>query len=370
MTVEANKFYQDKKIMARKIAPILLILAISLSLAACDSRAVTAPPATTTRTPAGTTNLPEEISVQPIALAGPASQANAEFSGLAWFGDWLILLPQYPARFSGGSEGVLLALAKQDVLNFIDGKTMRALEPRSIPLIAPGLNAQIRGFEGFEALAVIGERIYMTVESNSGSGMLTYLVSGNIASDLSAIRLETNLLRPVPAQAAIANFSDETIVAGEDRLLTLYEANGALYNPQPKAHPFDLNLNTLEPVAFPNIEYRITDSTPIQPDGTFWAINYFFPGDSKIAPASDPLASQFGEGATHIMYPQVERLVQFRVAGETIQRVDRAPVQLKLVSADTARNWEGIALLEGRGFLLVTDQYPQTILAFVPYPMD
>ena len=33
-----------------------------------------------------------------------------------------------------------------------------------------------------------------------------------------------------------------------------------------------------------------------------------------------------------------------------------------------ARNWEGIARLEGRGFLLVTDQFPDTILAFVPYP--
>ena len=47
--------------------------------------------------------------------------------------------------------------------------------------------------------------------------------------------------------------------------------------------------------------------------------------------------------------------------------VDRAPVQLELPGED-ARNWEGIVRLDDVGFLLVTDQYPQTILGFVPVP--
>ena len=46
----------------------------------------------------------------------------------------------------------------------------------------------------------------------------------------------------------------------------------------------------------------------------------------------------------------------------------RTRTALALVTAEDgkARNWEGAALLPGEGFVLVTDTYPQTLLAFVP----
>ncbi len=31
------------------------------------------------------------------------------------------------------------------------------------------------------------------------------------------------------------------------------------------------------------------------------------------------------------------------------------------------RNWEGIVRLENRGFLLMTDKYPETLFGFVEY---
>ncbi len=343
-----------------------LILCLTLMLTACAPATGRSPEISPS--PTAGQGAVEEIPIQPIPLTGLASLANAEFSGLAWYGEWLVLLPQYPSRFPGGGEGALLALSRQDLLDVIDGKSDKALSPRSIPLIAPDLSKQVRGYEGFEALAIIGDRVYLTIETNTGSGMLTYLVSGTIAPDLSAIKLNTAFLRPIPAQAEISNFSDEAILAGQERIFTLYEANGALFNPQPVAHQFDLNLTSPETVAFPNIEYRITDATAMDAQGMFWAINYFFPGDTKIAPVSDPIAHQFGQGYTHAHFPQVERLVQFQFKDNSFRLVDRAPVQLELVGESTARNWEGIAILDGRGFLLVTDQYPSTLLAFVPYP--
>jgi hypothetical protein len=39
---------------------------------------------------------------------------------------------------------------------------------------------------------------------------------------------------------------------------------------------------------------------------------------------------------------------------------------LELVSDDDTRNWEGLVRLDDYGFLLATDKYPRTILAFVP----
>lgn len=354
----------------KRLLPLATLMIILAQLAACTPLLATTAPAPLQSTlPAATSTIStivSEAAIQTIPLAGLASLPNAEFSGLAWFGDWLILLPQYPARFPGGAQGALLALAKADLLAFLDGTSTAPLSPRSIPLLAPDLLNQVRGYEGFEAVAVIGNRIYLTIETNTGSGMLGYLVSGQIAPDLSAIRLDTAFLRPLKPQAVIANFSDETIIAGQERLFTIYESNGALYNPQPVAHQFDLNLTNPEIPAFPNLEYRITDATPVDSDGFFWVLNYFFPGDTKISPQRDPIAEKYGKGATHARFLQVERLVKMQYKNGDFSIVDAPPIQLSLVDKDTARNWEGLAHLDDRGFLLVTDQYPRTILAFVP----
>lgn len=348
----------------------LLRLWITMWLFTAAASACAAPgtgmPSATVTTP-GAAPQAQEVPARLIALGGPAGKPNAELSGLAWYADWLIMLPQYPSRFSGGSEGALLALPKEQILAYLKGELSEALVPVHVPLLAPGLIEQARGYEGFEALSVVGEHIFMTIEANSGAGMLSYLVGGVIQPDLSEVRLDSASMRVIPAQARISNFSDEALTSTPDRLFTIYESNGALYNPLPTVHAFDLQLNPAENAAFPHIEYRITDATPIDADGFFWAINYFYPGDTKIKPEHDPLALKFGSGPTHAAFPQVERLLQFRLQDGAVTLVDRPPVQLVLEDASTARNWEGLAVLEDLGFLLVSDLHPSTLFAFVPF---
>jgi hypothetical protein len=102
--------------------------------------------------------------------------------------------------------------------------------------------------------------------------------------------------------------------------------------------------------------------------GRFWAINYFFPGDAEqIDPAPDSLAEEYGEGPTHTRFTTVERLVEFQYTDTGILRTATAPIQLQLIDDDHSRNWEGLARLEGQGFLIVTDKHPETILGFVAY---
>ncbi len=84
--------------------------------------------------------------------------------------------------------------------------------------------------------------------------------------------------------------------------------------------------------------------------------------------ADDPLSRQYGQGASHAESEVVERLVEFQVVDGKIVRTKTAPIQLVLAADGEARNWEGIVRLDGVGFLLVTDQYPETILGFVAYP--
>ncbi|MGB0388651.1 MAG: hypothetical protein ACPGWR_27840 [Ardenticatenaceae bacterium] len=312
---------------------------------------------------------PPEYAVRVIPLAGPLSESSSEVSGLAWYGNYLILLPQYPERF----DNQLFALPKADILSFLDGELSPPLTPLEIPLsrrhagVAPNLTQEIANFEGFEAIAFIEDQIFLTIEARSGEAMLAYLVSGTMAPDLSDVQLDTTILAEIPAQSDIPNYSDETLLVGDESLITIYEANGQNVNPAPQGHQFDRNLAPLGEVAFPNIEYRITDATALDGEKRFWATNYLF-ADSidKLKPAPDALFTQYGVGATHAQKQTVERLLEFRYTPTGITLTDRAPVQLKLL--DEPRNWEGLARLEQRGFLLVTDKFPETIFGFVPYP--
>ena len=61
----------------------------------------------------------------------------------------------------------------------------------------------------------------------------------------------------------------------------------------------------------------------------------------------------------------VARLLEFELTETGIELADRPPIQLELHPLEL-RNWEGIVRLEDRGFLLVTDKFPETILGFVP----
>ena len=113
----------------------------------------------------------------------------------------------------------------------------------------------------------------------------------------------------------------------------------------------------------------VTDATEIDSAGRFWVINYFYPGDrALLRPGPDTLGETFGRGPTHRREMAVERLVELALNGTRIEQTGRAPVQLELEAE--ARNWEGLARLGTRGFLVATDTYPETLLAFVPLPTD
>ncbi|MBN1658522.1 MAG: hypothetical protein JXA93_08985 [Anaerolineae bacterium] len=311
--------------------------------------------------------VPTEQPITAIPLAGPAAGAEAEFSGLAWYGDTLVLLPQYPARFEGGADGALLGLERADILAYLDGDRDAALEPSPIPFAAPGLDRSIEGFEGYEAVVFYGDQVFLTIEASGAGGMQSYVVAGMVAPGLTGIEVEVSTLTEIPQPAESPNKSDEGLLIAGDEVVALYEANGVVANQAPVAHCFTLDLAPAGTLPFPAVEYRVTDATALDGAGRFWVINYFFPGEPELKPAVDPIARKYGRGPTHGQYEYVERLIELQLDGDGIHLVDRPPIQLALVEED-ARNWEGIARLDGRGFMLVTDKFPETILAFVAGP--
>lgn len=310
---------------------------------------------------------PLEYKVQSIPLSGKLTSEWAQVSGLAWYGEHLIILPQYPEKFSSEADGHIFAVSKKRIEAFLDGRSRMPIVPHEITLITAGIEEGIRGFEGYEAIAFKGNRVFMSIESKPGEQMMSYLVSGEIAPDLGVIRLNAESLREMPPRAPLENMGEESLFVMKDRVVSLYEANGVNINLNPSAYVFDLSLHALGTIPFPRIEYRITDASAPDPEGRFWVINFFYPGErAKLKPAPDAWGATYGLGPTHSQSAAVERLVEFQYTDTQILATQRAPIQLELLKDGRARNWEGLARLGQRGFLLMTDRYPETVLGFVP----
>ncbi|MEM9944953.1 MAG: hypothetical protein AAF810_02700 [Cyanobacteria bacterium P01_D01_bin.36] len=303
-----------------------------------------------------------EQPVTTIEISGPLADRNAEVSGLDWYGDWLILLPQYPERLGGS----LFALQKSDILDFLSGQTTEPLVPQPIAFQDGQIGEQIEGFEGYEAIAFRGDQVYLTIEAEVGDAARGYVLSGTIESDLSELVIDTDTIVDSPGQSTSPNKADEALLLANDKVISIYEVSGAQVNPMPQMHAFDFDLAPLPSVPFPTIEYRITDATQLNEQNRFWAINYFYEGDRDLLPTRDPLTVRYGRGPTHRQQATVERLVEFTYTDQGIVRTDSAPLQLQLI--EDGRNWEGVARLDEDGFLMITDKFPETTLGFVEQP--
>ena len=352
-------------------------------------------------------NQPKEAVVIEIPLSGDIASRDAELSGLAWYGDRLVALPQYPELWSetgvvgsagqlgtgdsdsgetepddaenSGSDasdadataGALFAIESGALNSFLDGVSEGAVQAARVPIDIPSVISSLPGYEGFEAIAFVGDRVYLTVEADTPERTRGYLIGGDVVIGDDGFGIVLDACDPVevPLPASIDNMSLEGLVIDGDTIVTFYEANGASISAQPYASRFTLDLEPVETLSMPTIEYRLTDVTSMDTDGGFWAINYFFPGDAEVlAPEPDEISERYGDGPTHARFEQVERLVYLksRKDGGAIELADRAPVSLELIDAETARNWEGIVGFGQRGgWLLSTDKYPTTILGFV-----
>jgi hypothetical protein len=347
--------------------PVLLAL---LALAACGPVLSRQPvmPVFSALLPGA--SYPAETGLTRILLEGPAAQAGAEISGLAWYGDTLILLPQYPERMSDTANGVIFALSKAEILAYLDSENPQPLRPREIILVQNLLNKKIRGFEGYEAIAFSGNSAFLTVEASPGKLMKSYVVRGEIEPDLSRMFLDAGKLVEIEHDVQIMNFSHEALLVRGEQVIVFFEANGEEAASGARAAVYDLDLNLLHRLDMPPLEYRLTDATGPDENGRVWVSNFFFPGDARIFPSHDALADQFGWGRTHAAASVVERLVELQLPpedGGSVSFSGTAPLQFALAAGHIPRNWEGLARLDERGFLVVTDKFPVTILAFVPF---
>lgn len=312
------------------------------------------------------------VEPRPLSTAGPLADPRAEISGMAWHGDTLLLLPQYPDQFGDYGDQTLFGLSRQMVLDAVDGRSTAPLEPIVLHLEAPWLSSSLRGYQGREAIAVAGDRYFMTIEVMNEGDMAARMVAGRFLPEGAPARLTLEHDVAIPLQVNLPALSCETLVVDGERVIAIGEANGLNVNPEPRARAFDFELNAVGSLPMPRIEYRVTDATALDADRRFWVLNYFFPAEKELLqPGPDPELARFGAPAWIVNGdPRVERLLELQITDDDrIVRTDTPPLWIRpRADHKTCCNWEAVVRLGDRGFLLMTDEYPATILAFVSLP--
>jgi len=297
----------------------------------------------------------EPVAVKLLPLAGEAARASQEFSGMAWRGDTLMMMPEDPDH--------LYALPRAALAEAIAAENPAALRPAEIPFENPEVFRALECFDGLEGLTVDGDRVWFVVEARCFCAMTAHVVSGRFEEDPPRVVLEAETIE-VPLAHQRCNMAMESILFDNTRLVLLEEANGANLIDAPRASVLALESGALSHAALPHIEYRVTDAAALDAEGRFWVTNYLWPGEYLLL---EPATDAFRPGAAEPVGPgvPVERLLELKREGDRIVPTDTPPLVLE-ADPDSPRNWEGLVRWGDEGFLLITDSHPGTLLGYLP----
>lgn len=294
-----------------------------------------------------------------IPLAGLITNPKQEISGLDWYGDDLVLLPE-------NQGGFLFMISKDKIYSSLNMDTPKPIKPRQTPFLTPDYSKLIPGFEGFESIAFNGNQFVVTLEAKEGKKMHGYIAWGTIDPNTLEAKISEQIPLELPMPVQVNNMTFESALIDGDNVILFYEANGKNIRDSAWQYVVSMKDYSVSKINHPQIEYRITDVTRLDDKNRFWAINYFWKGDKKrLKPALDPIAARFLKGKTHSNSEAVERLVELELYEGKIQLSNREPIQIEL-DKNESRNWEGIVRLDKKGFLIATDKFPGSLLGFIP----
>ena len=301
-----------------------------------------------------------EVEVIKLPLQGIITDKNQEISGMDWFNNHLIMLPE-------NLNGYLFSIPKSKIIKSISGESKEPISPDIIKFNTPNYKKTIPGFDSFESIAFRGFEVFITIEVKFPDSMSAKLVRGHIDNKTLEITIPEQNFINLEIPHFIDNMSYESILIDNNNVYTFFEANGNKVNSNPFSFLTSLNSMNTTKIGFPNIEYRITDATRVDMNNNFWMINYYYPGDEKkLQPDSDYLTNKYILGKSHKVSKRVERLVEFKIKDNEIKITKKLPIQLKLDKGETSRKWEALCRLEDKGFLIATDKFPTTILGYIP----
>ena len=302
----------------------------------------------------------KEVAPFYIKISGLMADRKQEISGMDWYKDNLFLLPE-------NLNGYIFSIKKEEIDARINKADTSAVTPNKIRFNTPDYKTTIPGFDSFEAIAFRGYEVYISIEIRFPDSMGCLLARGHINEKTREITIPEQTLTPFEVPTFVDNMSYESLIIKKDRVYALFEANGDSLINNPYVLSVNVSGNDIKKHPTSSINYRIADATRIDQNNRFWAINYFYPGDKKILkPGKDFFISEYGEGPTHSRSERVERLVEYKISNNRVVHTNSPHIELALEGEKTSRKWEALARYEDRGFLIATDKYPTTILAYIP----
>ncbi|RZP23918.1 hypothetical protein EVA24_04275 [bacterium] len=297
-----------------------------------------------------------------LKIGGPMKNSDEEVSGMDWYNDNLILLPE-------NLNGYVFTIKKAELDSRINGNDTTTIFPEQIKLNTPNYKELVPGFDSFEGIAFRGYEVYLTIEIKFTDSMSCLLARGHIDEKTLEITVPEQNLTVIDVPTYVDNMSYESLVIDKDRVIALFEANGDSLIKSPYALSINSSGNDIMKYPLSSINYRIADATRIDKNNKFWVINYFFPGDRKVLkPSNDILASKYGNGPSHSGSNRVERLIEYEIKNGRVSLTKSAPIEIELEGEKISRKWEALARYGNEGFLIATDKYPKpyTLLAFLP----
>ncbi len=157
---------------------------------------------------------------------------NAEFSGMAWAGDYLILLPQYPGEFSlpvrprhGPRSGCIFYVKKDDIkINGSSSLTLQTIrfEVKNVP------GNWDRNYQGYEAIAFNDEDVFLTIEMKKNR---SYLVKGRLERDNNGIPtriydVDFEKRKKILKISRKSNSGEEALIFIDGKAIVIHEYSG------------------------------------------------------------------------------------------------------------------------------------------------
>ena len=167
-----------------------------------------------------------------------------------WYQDRLFLLPE-------NMGGFLFSISKGEILNAIKGDKEFPITPKKTRFKTPDYSNLIKGFDGFEAIAFNGNKIYITIEAEHEGEMVSYLVWGKIDSKSLEVVINDKDLQTIKTPIQLNNISFESLLINDEDIIMIYEANGSNLRKNPTQTVFSHKSKNIMKLFFICISLRI-----------------------------------------------------------------------------------------------------------------
>lgn len=323
-------------------------------------------------------SLPTE---HPIYLADSIDNSYYEFSGIAKWKNYILLIPQHRSASDNYHIVCVDTSSIDSVINhktIFAAKTKKLLFDSSLENIYDAIKQAIlprNDFGGFEGAVVVNDNIFLTVETDS----LCYVVKGTIDAKAMQIHFNPNDTMSLPKPDYTfgnAGFESIAYLPQQRELIAAYENNAI--STAPTAFVFTTNLKNKQPVTFTKpLLFRLTDLS-FSGGNTMLGLNHYYrdyvdtltcgviPNGANTLKneycyyVADHLAQATKEMGTNPQQAYFTRVVQLSFHNNKLDW------QTKKIISYSADNWEGI-LPYKKGALLVVDGRPPGVPCKLAY---